>query len=85
MHQPPVCRMTPAILAKDLNAAGLRHVLVDGIEPWKVLFFYPQWYKRWNFTHQMAYLSGRILRFVPIPRVLRAQMAVQILAVGQKV
>lgn len=83
-RQPPVFSFSPQSLAAELRAAGLKDITVDGIEPWKVLFFYPRWHQRWRVTNEAVYLMGRGLRFVPLPRALRAQMAIQILAVGRK-
>jgi ubiquinone/menaquinone biosynthesis C-methylase UbiE len=84
-RQPPVMPFTPQILGTALRDIGLKNVTVDGIEPWRVLFFYPRWHQRWRVTNELVYLTGRGLRFVPLPRALRAQMAIQILAVGRKV
>ena len=84
-RQPPVIPFTPRVLATELGAAGLKEIIVDGIEPWKVLFFYPRWHERWRITNELVYLMGRGLRFVPLSRALRAQMAIQILGVGWKI
>jgi SAM-dependent methyltransferase len=84
-RQPPVCAFTPAALERELRAAGLQDVRVDGIEPWKVLFFYPRWHERSRVAHQAVYLFGRAARFIPLPHRVRAAMALQILGVGWKI
>jgi ubiquinone/menaquinone biosynthesis C-methylase UbiE len=71
-RQPTVMPFTPHVLAAELRAAGLQEIILDGIEPWKVFFFYPRWYQRWRIPRELVYLMGRGLRFVPLPRALRA-------------
>jgi hypothetical protein len=84
-NQPPVRRCTPQSMAQELESAGLVQVSVDGIYPWKALFFWPRWLGASKWTGEAVYLLGRFLeRFVPLPRSLRCKMALQIIAVGQK-
>jgi SAM-dependent methyltransferase len=85
IKQPPVRIWTPALLAEELKRQGLKDVRVDGIHPWKCLFFWPVWYRGRRWTEELVYLTGRILSYVPLPCFLRAQMATQILAVGTKI
>jgi SAM-dependent methyltransferase len=84
VNQPPVFRCTPKSLAGELRGVGLTGISTDGIEPWNVLFWYPRWHERWHVTSQLAYLTGRALRKIPLPLKLRSQMALQFLVVGQK-
>jgi SAM-dependent methyltransferase len=84
VNQPPVTLYTPQRLAAELRAVGLTNVATDGVYPWKVLFW-PPWYRRWKFLHDAFYLLGQALnRWVPLPRIARAHLAIQILAVGRK-
>ncbi len=85
IDQPAVIRYTPAKLRRELEEAGLKNVTVDGIYPWKALFFWPKGYQKWKWTNEIIYLLGQgLTRFFPLPRVLRANLATQILAVGCK-
>jgi len=84
-RQPTVRTITPAVLKDELSEAGLKQVRLDGIQPWHAFFFYPPWYQRWKWSHQLVYLTGRFLdRYVPLPLKLRASLGRQILGVGQK-
>jgi SAM-dependent methyltransferase len=84
VNQPPVTLYTPRRLAAELRAVGLTDAGTDGIYPWKVLFW-PPWYRRWKFLHDAFYLLGQALnRGVPLPRIFRAHLAIQILVVGRK-
>lgn len=84
-NQPPTALQTPARLERELRAAGLENVRVDGLYPWKAFFFYPAWHRRWRATENAAYLLGEFLhRFAPMPRPLRAYLGLQFLAIGRK-
>jgi SAM-dependent methyltransferase len=84
-RQPTVRAITPHVLQSELEQAGLQQVRVDGIEPWHAFFFYPPWYRRWKWSHQLVYLSGKFLdRYVPLPLKWRASLGRQILGVGLK-
>lgn len=84
-RQPPLIRLTPARLKQELQAANLTTVQVDGIYPWKGLFFWPPWYLRWRFTEHAAYLALQSLnRMVPMPGPLSRRLALHILGVGRK-
>jgi SAM-dependent methyltransferase len=84
-NQPPVRICTPNGLAQELIDAGLTHVSVDGIYPWKALIFWPRWFTVSRWTSELVYLFWRFLeRCVPLPRFLRGRLALQIIAVGQK-
>ncbi len=84
INQPPVIKFNPDILAREMAESGLSDVRVDGIYPWKALFFWPPWYKRNKFTEHTVYLIGRILDKIPLHEQLRSRFALQILAVGRK-
>jgi SAM-dependent methyltransferase len=85
VDQPPVTDYSPEILKRDLRAAGLARVRIDGVYPWKAFFYWPRWYQTNRWTHEFIYLVGQGLnRLVPMPSVLRSQLATQILGVGCK-
>ncbi len=84
-HQPPTAIQTPARMASEFEQAGLESIIVDGIYPWKAFFFYPPWYRLWKWSENLVYLFGQFLnRLVPMPRVLRRTLALQILVMGRK-
>ena len=83
--QPPVSRYTCNILAKELKETGLTEVTVDGIYPWKTLFFWPKWYQRWTWSSQLTnILYRRLTAYIPLPRLVRKRFAIQILGIGRK-
>ena len=82
--QPPVMEITPEILWENLNQAGLTDISTDCIYPWKAFFFWPPWYQKWKWTSEIVYLMGRALEHVPLPRILRAALALQIIGMGRK-
>ncbi|MBN1688965.1 MAG: methyltransferase domain-containing protein [Candidatus Omnitrophica bacterium] len=83
--QPPVDAMTADILAEEMSDSGLQNVVLDGIYPWKTLFFWPPWYRRYSWTSEMIYLLGQFFhRMVPVPRTIRKKISLQILGVGVK-
>jgi len=85
-RQPPMVTYTPNIMARELTQTGLTQIRLDGIQPWKSLpIFRIQWYERARWTKELVYLVGRTLeRGVPLPRFLRRQFGIQILAAGKK-
>jgi SAM-dependent methyltransferase len=84
-NQPAVIAYTPRRLARDLAAAGLGDVYLDGIRPWKAFFFHAAWFERRASTAHMAYLGHRLLeRRVTLPRVIRRQLGVQLVGAGTK-
>jgi SAM-dependent methyltransferase len=85
VDQPPVIIYTPRRLAQQLETAGLSEVCVDGIYPWKALFFWPPWYKRWDWVRNLVYILLQVMnKGLPMPRLLRSRLALQILGVGRK-
>lgn len=82
--QPPVIQWTPKRLKAEMHAAGVTQIHVDGVYPWKMCFWYPNWYKRWRVTNEAVYLIGRALERISLPLFLRQSMALQIMAVGIK-
>ena len=84
VNQPPVAIYTPRRLAQVLKEAGLSQVCIDGIYPWNALFQAP-WYRRWKWTQSWAgTIQRRLNSYVPLPRILRCCLGVEILGIGRK-
>lgn len=84
LNQPKVHSVSPELLRKALFDEGLKNIVIDGIYPWKSLFF-PFRPEPNTFLHELVYFIGEFLtRYVPLPRFIRSHIALQIVGMGIK-
>ena len=84
IDQPEMVDLTPRRLEDEFRAVGLTDVASDGIAAWRALFSWPRWYERWSVTRRAIGSLTRLLERVPLPRVVRRWLGLQLLVVGRK-
>jgi len=75
---PPMVKYTPALLATDLAAVGLRAVHLDGIYAWRTL-------GEWPHAHTLLRFLGSALdHAVPLPHRARLTWGLHLIGLGRK-
>lgn len=76
-ESPPMVNYSAVQLKQELELAGLKKVVVDGLYPWRTIDFYSQ--------RLLNKLIGFMLqKTIPLPRILRQKFGVHLIGLGVK-
>ena len=85
INQPAVRAASARDILKDLQRLNIVNLEYDGIDPWKGIFHGIPILTKPKASHDVTYLVHRFLkRVVPLPRKLRANMAMQFVVSGNR-